>query len=346
MTPFHDVLFRKWKDSLKMTKNRRNILVGVVLAVVGIVGVLLVVIVQRLQSDPIPLGDPSNTLAFISDRDGNWDIFLLDPDGNLTNLTAEGDFEDYFVSWAFDGEMINFLTNRGGAEELGPGQVAADGSDLRALGVAEAISTVIFEGRIDWDPIWSPDGQQIAWSSLRDFNLELYTGDADGQNFTRITESPARDWFPKISPDGTQVLFSSDRDGKENVYLVDFDGGEITQLTDSEWDDLQPMWSMDSDSILYISDVEDALLDGEITLYLMDMDGGNKRPFNADDDVWRGDLVYSADGSQVAYMSNEEGNWHIYMMDADGENVVRLTEGEANHMFPVWRPVPAETEAE
>jgi TolB protein len=59
----------------------------------------------------------------------------------------------------------------------------------------------------------------------------------------------------------------------------------------------------------------------------------------ADGDSFSGDPAYSADGSEVVYMSNEDGHWHIYLMNADGTNVRRLTEGDADYLFPVWRPV-------
>jgi Tol biopolymer transport system component len=41
-------------------------------------------------------------------------------------------------------------------------------------------------------------------------------------------------------------------------------------------------------------------------------------------------------------MSNESGQWNIYLMDADGSNVRRLTDGDSNNLYPVWVPQPAE----
>ena len=58
--------------------------------------------------------------------------------------------------------------------------------------------------------------------------------------------------------------------------------------------------------------------------------------------MFEGDPTYSPYGGQVAYMSNKEGSWHIYVMDADGSNARRVTDGEGDNMFPSWRPVPAD----
>jgi Tol biopolymer transport system component len=70
----------------------------------------------------------------------------------------------------------------------------------------------------------------------------------------------------------------------------------------------------------------------------MDVNGDNQRPIG--DEIFIGAPVYSPDGSQIAYMSNEEGDWNIYVMDSDGSNVRRLTASDADEMFPVWRPTP------
>ncbi len=295
---------------------------------------------QTLQSDPIPLGAPSGEIAFISNREGVWDLFLLDAAGTLTRLTT-GEANDYFASWAFDGEMINFLSDRHG-DEIGPAQVGPDGGDLRTLSIVAGALEVIRTGRIDWDPVWFPDGERIVWSSLRDLNLEIYVGDPDGQNAQRLTNHPTNDWFPTISPDGTEILFISDRESDVfNIYRFGTDGEGLTQLTDSTFDELHPTWSSDGERILFISDIDDELLEGKINLFVMDADGANQRRLG-DDEVFEGDPVYAADGQQVVYMSNEGGFWHLYLMDADGSNIRRLTEGDSDNMFPVWRPVPAE----
>lgn len=320
---------------------RRRLLIALAAVVIAVVAIALLFI-QELRNNPTPLGAPSGEIAFISNREGNWDIFLLDPDGNLTNLTNDDSgVDDYFASFAFDGEVINFLAVRH-EDSLGPAQVNIETGELRTFSILTGALDVLRSGRLDWDPVWYPDGERIVWASLRDFNLEVYTGNADGSNPTRLTNAGGNDWFPILSPDASEILFISDRNGgQHDVYKIDVDGENLTQLTDSEFDDIHPTWSQDGDMILYIRDIDDELEIGEMNLFLMAPDGSDQRPLG-EDDVFVGDMAYSADGQQVVYMSNEEGNWHLYMMDADGSNVTRLTDGDADHMFPVWRPQPAE----
>ena len=321
-------------------RQRRNAFIALVAAtLVAVVASVIIFILDRLEDDPIPLSTPSGELAFVSNRDGQWDIYTLGPDGTLRNLTGANGANDFFASYSFLSDMINYLTDDSG--EMGPGQVRPDGADLRTLSVTDAIVSVINEGRTDWDPNWSVGAEWLVWSSLGDFNLEIYVSPASSDERTRLTDDSAlgpRDWFPSWSPDGLRITYSSDREGDENIYIMDRDGENLAQLTGDPGNDFHPAWSLDGSTILFVSERNQPLVGGNLELFLMDPDGGNQRPM-ADGDSFSGDPAYSADGSEVVYMSNEDGHWHIYLMNADGTNVRRLTEGDADYLFPVWRPV-------
>lgn len=328
-------------------KLQLRIIASVLLVIIVAVAAAVAIFMERLRADPIPLGAPSGELAFMSNRDGNWDIFILKPDGTLTNMTPSLEGEvgdaDYFASWAFSGDMVNFLTNRSGV--MGVGQVAPDGSELRTLSELEAIRATVVTGRLDWDPAWSPpDASRLLWASLRDLNLELYVMDGnDTDTMTRLTRDAIngpRDWFMAWSPDGTEIVYSSSRSGNEEIYIMNADGTNIRRLTDSEGDDLRAVYSQDGQTILFVSERENPLASGQMDLYLMDVDGGNQRPLG--DEIFTGGLMYASDGQEVAYISNESGRWNIYLMNVDGSNVRRLTDDQGDDLFPMWRPVPLE----
>jgi Tol biopolymer transport system component len=295
-------------------------------------------IYQRLQGDPIPLGTTSDTLAYMSNEQGNWDVMIIDADGNIANLTDDGsNAADFYPSWAFSAERLNFLTNRAG--DMGAGQVSPDGTNLKTLSVAEAVISTLADQLFDWDPEWSLGGEQLTWISLRPLNLEIFAGDPDAQNGVRLTNGGARDWFAVWSPDATQIAFASDREGEEDIYIMNPDGSNLRRITNHpETTDTRPAWSLDGETFLFTTERNLMLETGEIDFYLMDVNGDNQRPLG--DEIFTGAPVYSPDGSQVAYMSNEEGDWNIYVMDSDGSNVRRLTASDADEMFPVWRPTP------
>lgn len=322
-------------------KNRRiraRIIASLILILISGVILLIARFAQQTQTTRIPSGVPTGEIAYISDQAGTWDLYLLRADGQTVRLTpAEDGFHDYFVSWDFAAERLNFLTSRTG--EMGPGQVQPDASGLRTLSILQAVSTLFFEGRIDWDPAWSPDGRRVVWSSLRDLNLELYLGDADGANITRLTSHGGRDWFASWSPDGTQIAFNSDREGDENIYLINADGTNLRQLTAHPADDFHAMWSMDGSMLLFVSERDVELTSGELRLYRVPVTGSEAevQPFGADQ-VFTGDPLWARDGQSLITLSNQEGRWSLYQQDLDGGNLRRLTAPEVDSLFPAWRP--------
>src|SRR5947208_17082593 len=47
---------------------------------------------------------------------------------------------------------------------------------------------------------------------------------------------------------------------------------------------------------------------------------------------------WSPDGKRIAFQSNRDGPYHIYVMDSDGSNVRQLTSGDADDRHPAWSP--------
>ncbi len=341
------------------------IIVGVLVALIG--GGALFVFRLLNPAETVTLAQINRDIAFMSNRDnGQWGIYIITPEGDIRRVTplAEASDDpctprnlgrghcaaDYFPSYAFDGQMLNFLSNRHEVE-LGPAQARPDGSDFRILDVLGAIASVALDQRFDWDPQWSSTGQ-IGWSKVADLNLEIYIADADGGNEQRLTRdgfNGPRDWFLSWSADGESITYNSDRNGGvENIYRVDvadITPGDFTpvQLTDNPVDDFRATWALDGESILFISDSDDGLLNTRVQLFLMDTDGGNMRPL--DDALFAGGAVYSADGSQMVYISNESGTWSLYLMDVATGDTVQLTDDTGDDLFPVWEPVPAEEES-
>ena len=331
-------------------RRRALILAGLAVALAGAAVALII----TLRDAPLRVGSGTpeasaggealtlgRSFAYTSNVAGGWDLWLMEGDGGLRNLTPDGDAHDYFPSWALDGGQINFLSTRGNPAEVGPSQVAPDGSGLRSLSIVQAIFTLVQERRFDWDPGWSPDGTRLLWASLRDLNLELYSiatdGDFEITSATRLTNSSARDWFGAWSPDGTRIAFASDAAGHENIYWIAAEGGERVQLTSNAWDEVRPAWSLDGARLLYVDDREDALARGALRLYVMNADGSDARPL-AEDEIFSGGAVWSPDGTQMLYMSNEGGRWQIFLARADGSGATALTPPDSDAIFPVWRP--------
>jgi len=95
----------------------------------------------------------------------------------------------------------------------------------------------------EWQPMWSPDGSRILYSSARRGARDIYMMRADGSWQTRLTSTPeSYEWEPVWSPNGKSMAFSWN--GKENydIYLSDLAGTTVIQLTKDDGDDRHPSW--------------------------------------------------------------------------------------------------------
>jgi hypothetical protein len=145
-------------------------------------------------STPTPTSIPSARIAFVSERDGNPEIYVMNVDGSgLTRLT-NNPAGDYAPAWSPDGSKIAFHSDRD--DNLDIYVMNADGTSQSRL--------TNNPGNDEW-PAWSPDGSKIAFSSERGGNEEVYLISADGTGETNLTNNPAQDSDPAWSPDLTAL---------------------------------------------------------------------------------------------------------------------------------------------
>lgn len=326
-----------------MKRIRRIVLVFSV-AVLAIVSALAIWFYVRLNQDPPALAQTAGELVFMSDRDGDWDIYLLDTiSGDVQNLTAESDAHEYFPTFTFDGEQVSLFSTATGP--ISAARVNVDGTGFETQSLLDAMVTVLAEGQTDWDPAWSPGGDYIAWTKLSPGlppQVDLFVASVDDPNRMQLTDDDGLDGMHAWSPDGAQLVFASDVGGRaNNLYVVTVADGMIDRLTNHDVRDYGPVWSMDGSHMMVVFALPKTLRNGEPALHVMNADGSDMHLLG-EDEIFTGDLTYAPDGETVAYVSNESGFWHIYLMNADGTNVRQITNGDSNNLYPAWRPVPAE----
>jgi Tol biopolymer transport system component len=197
---------------------------------------------QLMYHDLGPAWSPDGSeIAFASDRpiEGagyfEFHIFVAKVDGSgWRQLLPEG---GNGFAWAPDGTRLAVLLGDGVRTEAGlfSNIYVVD----RAGGEAIRLSQ---QDNVDRGTVWSPDGSRIAFTSIRDGNLELYVMNADGSGVQRLTNHPADDKAPAWSPDGTRLAFQTNRDGNWEIYRIGVDGSELTNLTRSPAQETFPAW--------------------------------------------------------------------------------------------------------
>ena len=284
--------------------------------------------------------DAQARIAFASDRDGNWEIYVMDVDGgNPRNLTNDPS-DDRDPSWSPDGKRIVFFSNRDGH--------VIDGRPTSEIYVMDADGSnpqnLTNDRNDDRFPSWSPDGKRIAFVSDRDGPpryFDIYVMDADGGNLQRLTSDPRDDRNPSWSPDGERIVFGARREGHfetkfavtYEIYVMDADGGNQQRLTENRKNDWHPAWSPNGERIAFASDRKGDLVNIEI--YVMDADGGNQQRLT-ENRVYDWQPSWSPDGERIAFVSDRDGNSEIYVMDADGGNPQNLTNNPHSDINPAW----------
>ena len=86
----------------------------------------------------------------------------------------------------------------------------------------------------DRQPVYSPDGRWLLFTSNRSGNLDIWRRDRTTGELQRLTDHEGDDWDPALSPDGRQLLFSSNRSGRFQIWIAESDGSSPRQVTDLE----------------------------------------------------------------------------------------------------------------
>src|SRR3989441_8920247 len=270
-------------------------------------------------------------IAFVSNRDGNNEIYTMNVDGTGVSRLTVNVASDVSPTWSPDGTKIAFVSNRDGNNEIYT--MNADGTGVTRLTTSASD---------DLSPAWSPDGSKIAFQTNRDsgFSPEIYVMNVDGSGQTRLTVNTAIDLAPAWSPDGTKIAFSTNRDGNYEIYTMNADGTGATRLTSNAAADSSPTWSHDGTKIAFVR----GNLGFVTQIYVLDADlchecigtGPTNLSQSASSNV---EPAWSPDGTRIVFASDRDGNYELYAINPDGTGVTRLTSNAFSDRESNWQPI-------
>ena len=264
---------------------------------------------------------------FHSNRDGNFEIYTMNPDGSgPTRLTNNG-ADDVTPTWSADGTKIAWVSTRDGQYEI---------YTMNADGTGQ--TRVTNNAAADVGPSWSPDGK-IWFTTNRDgpaSNYEIYRMNADGTSPVRVTNNPANDGWPRVSPDGTKVAFASNRDGNFEIYLMNPDGTGQTNLTNNANADMRPNWTPDGAFITFDSDRQGDFGNGVSEIWVIRPDGSSLAHYDQPISSQGTDFaaVTSPSDTKIAWQRGVE----IYSYTFGSSTANALTTTSANE-YPDWQPL-------
>lgn len=255
-------------------------------------------------------------IIFNTYRDGNMEVYLMDPDGNQqTNLTKHR-AADVSGVWSPTGEQILFASDRDrfiGSLDLY--LMEADGGNVRR----------VFEQSGDRrHPTWSPNGKQIAYTHLDGGVRYVYIATSDGKNEERMAIGSSPAW----SPDGSEIAFVVNVGPERlNIYLLNLQNGKQKHFFPR--DDIstarEPAWSPDGDKLAFMWHQKRPQDEGEI--YTLNRDGTSLQELVREPGVGTAAPVWSPNRDALVYRGRlkQIRQTHVFKITLGGREVEQLT---------------------
>ncbi len=279
------------------------------------------------------LEETGGVIVFSSYRNGESEIFTMNPDGsNLTQLTYNEN-RNSRPDWSFSGERIAYVSRIGYRYNYDIHSMNADGSGVQRVNR----DTDSFES----EPAWSPDGTQLAFISNRsiientfDGRFNIFILDTASGTQRLLSDFGGSNSSPDWSPDGTKIAFQSTVDENLEIYTISPDGTDLINLTNNPASDYTPAWSPDGSKIAFVSD-----RNGNEDIFVMDADGSNVIQVTTTPSYDKGP-AWSPDGKFLVYYANWGLNNEVYVIRADGSAIYQITHHGNFDGFPDWRASP------
>ncbi|MXX40503.1 MAG: hypothetical protein F4Y91_12890 [Gemmatimonadetes bacterium] len=215
-------------------------------------------------------GQGWDKIAFVSNRDGLPNIWIMNADGSDPVNLTKGRGICLYPAWSPDGMTIAYINGDGhGKDEIW--LMDADGSNPQ-----QVTDDAVHKAGL----AWSEDGSRIYYDTLptghpKDGTESFVIGLEDGSGALPVDAEEgaiARMW-PR-SPDGTKSMVVLREGDQTDIYVVDNSGDErtSTRLTDSPNVDISPAWSPDGMRIVFASGPS---MGGPMDIWVVDIDGSN-----------------------------------------------------------------------
>jgi TolB protein len=198
-------------------------------------------------------------------------------------------------------------------------------------------------------PVFSPDGKQIAFCSTRNSTWDIYVMDVNGKNTVQITSSPMQEIHPSFSPDGKRLVYSamSNRSGQWELWTVDLTTNEKRMIGFG----LFPTWSPDKSADRIAFQKPRARGSRWFSLWTLDLVDGEACRVTEVAVSSNAAIVsptWAPDGKRLSFATIVDpvhteqgrpvGQQDIWVVNLDGTNRHRITDGNGICATPFWAP--------
>jgi len=251
-------------------------------------------------------------IAFQSDRDGVFHIYLMDGDGGNVRQLTSGTADDRHAAWSPDGKLLAVDSGSSTRREIWTVDVSS--------GTKKQITSL---GAVASFPSWSPDGARVAFYVYRAGTMDLWVVGANGDGASAMTKGLASEARLQCtfachsaawSPDGARIAIA-DGDQRRVLLMASVIESALRPITPDGENDHFPTY-LANGTVVYVS--EHIALDQSWTdLWNTDPSASDARTAVAQNVLAQGPFEISADGKQLLFASPRSGNFEIYAVTLD-----------------------------
>ena len=290
---------------------------------------IFTLLVLNLSISPLFAQAPATPkILFTSTRDGNYEIYAMNPDGSEQVPITQHPAEDYGAVWSPTGEQIIFVSDRSGRRDLY--LMDPDGSNVRRIFRRKIVGQRT-------SPTWSPDGKQIAY-------MHDYWPNGGGTSGMYIATLGDQDeefiigqFYPAWSPDDTEIAYrASDLEGTW-IAFINVRTRKVEPLLPKKafrWE-TRPSWSATGDKLIFTGNKHPlpAILDRELheawadkdTVYIINRDGTGLKQLIPEDGQEASASALSPNGDEVIYTQEINNQRQLFKIDVNSGVRTQLT---------------------
>ncbi len=266
----------------------------------------------------LPAVSPDGSrIAFLSNRGGFQDLFVISADGTGENRLTNTPEEETAPAWTADGKQILFSVFADDTSRLYA--IDQDGKNRREVASVP--------GRA---PTLSPDGKRLLYMAGTWTATRLMVSAADGSNAKQITDGTSIAWNNHWSPDGKRIAFTGRKDSTDRlaVFVMNADGSgqrQVTRLTPEEGRAQWPVWSPDGRRLAIQVNGSNPQAHA-CHIWIVDVATDEARKLSAHSQSYLDETPsWFPDGKRIAFQSNRTGRMEVWVMNADGSGQRQVT---------------------
>ena len=271
-------------------------------------------------------------IAFTSSREGNRDIYLMNPDGTQQVKITNHRARDGMSAWSPTGEQILFSSDRNKQElHWDIYLMDADGSNVQAVFAKSADRS---------QPAWSPDGKQIAYTRREPSGNFIYISTIDGKQEEKVAIGGCPTW----SPDGMEIAFVSGAPERSHISILKLGTRKQKVIfppkAPPSWISGRVVWSPKGDKLAFswLHRVPLREFFDTQTIYIINRDGTGLMQLVGEAGPDASNPVWSPQGDALLYIHEDR---QVFKIGIDEKQVEQLTHIGVNYLGDWFDPAYA-----